>query len=245
VHALLIEDLDRVPYAAVEPREPYWLRLKAHVELFLKDAGISDFTVELHQSHVAPLIVDRAKKAAQVVLGSRGHGRVDETFMGSVSQLVARQAPCPVVVVRAAADASSSRIVVGVDGTRNSLGALDFACRRAELTGETVAAVYAWKMGDLPVDKHGNVPGRVSRELEDKRLLLAEAVAAVRAAHPDVTVEQELVPVEPGKALVDASFDASLVVTGSHGRGIVAGMVLGSVSYHVLHKAHCPVAVVR
>ena len=46
-------------------------------------------------------------------------------------------------------------------------------------------------------------------------------------------------------ALVHESPGAELLVVGSHGRGTVGGIVLGSVSRALLHRAHCPVAVVR
>ena len=45
--------------------------------------------------------------------------------------------------------------------------------------------------------------------------------------------------------LVERSVHAKLVVVGSHGRGGVAGLVLGSVGHAVLHRADCPVAIVR
>ena len=48
----------------------------------------------------------------------------------------------------------------------------------------------------------------------------------------------------PVQALLDAS-RADLVVVGSHGRGSVAGLFLGSVSQSVLHRSAAPVAVVR
>jgi nucleotide-binding universal stress UspA family protein len=166
-------------------------------------------------------------------------------FLGSVSQHAARHAPGPVVVVRHMPPADRRRIVVGIDGSGESSRALEFACRRAERTGEVVAAVHAWKVGRVDLDYHGELPHDIGEKQDAASLLLGEAVAGVREAHPDVVVEQEAIPVDARDLLVDASASASLVVTGSRGRGAFTGMLLGSVSHDVLQRAHCPVAVVR
>jgi len=49
----------------------------------------------------------------------------------------------------------------------------------------------------------------------------------------------------PVVLLVAASEHAQLLVVGSRGRGAFTGMLLGSVSYHCLQNAHCPVVVFR
>jgi nucleotide-binding universal stress UspA family protein len=46
-------------------------------------------------------------------------------------------------------------------------------------------------------------------------------------------------------ALVEASRQASVIVVGSRGLNAFTGMLLGSVSHEVLHRAQCPVVVVR
>jgi nucleotide-binding universal stress UspA family protein len=45
--------------------------------------------------------------------------------------------------------------------------------------------------------------------------------------------------------LIDESAGAQLLVVGSRGHAGLGGMLLGSVSQAVVHRARCPVAVVR
>jgi nucleotide-binding universal stress UspA family protein len=85
----------------------------------------------------------------------------------------------------------------------------------------------------------------MSTQLLDRERELATWTASVKAAHPDAPVSEEVVALPAGRALVDSSADASLVVVGTRGRNAFTGMVLGSTSHEVLHRAHCSVIVVR
>jgi nucleotide-binding universal stress UspA family protein len=49
----------------------------------------------------------------------------------------------------------------------------------------------------------------------------------------------------PAHALTDAAAEADLLVVGSHGRGELPGMHLGSVAGYCVHHAPCPVLVYR
>ena len=49
----------------------------------------------------------------------------------------------------------------------------------------------------------------------------------------------------PAQVLIDASDGADLLVVGSRGHGGFTEALLGSVSQHCVHHAHCPVVVIR
>ena len=206
----------------------------------------ADLDVELESrvGHVTGELLRASVSDDLLVVGSRGHGRAEDLLIGSVSQHLARHAPCPVVVVRPTHGTDARRIVVGVDGSATSSAALEQACRRAERTGETVVALHAWRTHAPSTDVWNSEP-RAQKGLAHRQVLLAESVAGMRVDHPDVVIEQEAVPVAPVPCLVDASRGASLLVVGSHGLGFFGGLLLGSVSQAVLQRAECPVAVVR
>jgi nucleotide-binding universal stress UspA family protein len=135
----------------------------------------------------------------------------------------------------------SGRIVVGVDGSSSSEEALHWAIRQARLTGRTVDAVISW---DIPAN-YGVGPildvdweGAATSTLKD-------AVAKVVDSPDADRVSQRVVKGHPAPVLLDAAADADLLVVGSRGRGGFKGMLLGSVSQHVVARAPCPVAVVR
>ncbi|MEU1960620.1 universal stress protein [Nocardia sp. NPDC019304] len=201
-------------------------------------------STELTVAPIIPDLIDRSRSARMLVVGSRGLGAFRRELLGSVSTAMTRHAHCPVAVVRStsATDAFSSGkpVLVGVDGTTNSVPAVELAFDEASRRKVGLIALHAWS------DSSGIdlVPGwDAVREREDA--LLAENLAGCGERYPDVAVRRVLVRDRPVRSLLDQSDEAQLLAVGSHGRGGFTGMLLGSTSAALLHSVECPIIVVR
>ncbi|MEU3920456.1 universal stress protein [Streptomyces sp. NPDC029004] len=135
-------------------------------------------------------------------------------------------------------------LVVGVDGSESSLKAVDWAVAEATRHGLALRLVYAslWERyeGQTPVSSLDRPTDEV---LADS--IVATAAQRARRRDPDVKVTTAVLPEEAATALLTEGHNAFAVVTGSRGRGELAGLLLGSVSLAVAAGASCPVIVVR
>ena len=138
-------------------------------------------------------------------------------------------------------------VVVGVDGSPESVMALHWAARYATATGARVRALLAWHYsaaaGEAPV---GVAPEAVRGQTEAQmNQTLDEAIAKAYVGQDPAGVEKGLAYGHPAQALIEASGEADLLVVGHRGHGAFTGMLLGSVSTHCTPHAVCPVVVVR
>ncbi len=169
--------------------------------------------------------------ATHLVVGSRGQGAVEEVLAASTSGALAREAPCPVILVPAEparwSDGSAdATIVCGVDGSDGSLAAARQAGELAQRLDARL--VLATVLEDV------DVPG-CDAVVED-----------LRAAAPGIRIEVERSSGRPTDQLLELARtrEARLLVVGSRGRGAVKAAVLGSVSGRLVQEADRPVMVV-
>jgi nucleotide-binding universal stress UspA family protein len=139
---------------------------------------------------------------------------------------------------------SGGRVVVGVDGSPESVEALRWARGQAQLTGASLQVVTAWH---VPVLLGYPSPGAYQLATVDweggARAAQDSAVAA--AGELPTGTERAVVQGHPAQALCEAAEGADLLVVGSRGHGGFTGMLLGSVSEHVTAHSPCAVVVVR
>jgi nucleotide-binding universal stress UspA family protein len=211
---------------------------------------VADLEVEEDVIVGAPIAVlaGESRTAQLLVVGDRGLNRLEGLLLGSVSVALATHAQCPVVVVRGAerepARAATLPVVVGIDGSPTSEAAVAFAFEAASARQVPLVAVHTW--WDLGLNPVMAVPMDDSAvAAEEAAALLSERLAGWAGKYPDVAVERVIERDLPAPVLIAQSARAQLLVVGSRGHGELTGLVLGSVSNAAVHRAGCPVAVVR
>lgn len=197
----------------------------------------------------AAAVVGFSEGARRVVVGAPTRGRLERILLGSVALPVVAHAHCPVVVVPAGTEGvPPRRIVVGVDGSEGSSRAVELALVTAQANGSQVTAVLGWNL-----EVHEGVvvtePGSARWVAVEQRHAdrVHEVVDPLAAAHPDVKVEVHVRHGAPARAVLEeaAEREADLVVVGSRGLGGFRGLLLGSVSRHVVQHAGRVVAIAR
>jgi nucleotide-binding universal stress UspA family protein len=138
-------------------------------------------------------------------------------------------------------------VIVGVDGSANSIAALKWAARYAQSTDCIVEALYVWS---YPITAIAPAPiGGAAAPADLMHQAAVEALAGfIAEAHlpDDVHVAQLVREGSASKVLIDHAKDteAEIIVVGARGHGGFAGLLLGSVANAVINHTPCPVAVV-
>ncbi|ORJ64765.1 universal stress protein [Mycobacterium simiae] len=190
-------------------------------------------------------LINMSEEAEMIVVGSSGRGLLARGLLGSVSSSVVRHARCPVAVIRDEdlPDPAHGPVLVGIDGSPVSELATAIAFDQASRRGVDLVALHAWTdiaLLELPAFDWEAVEADAQRSL-------AENLAGWQERYPDVTVRRLLARDLPAQQLIQQAktTEAQLVVVGSHGRGGLTGLILGSVSNTVLHAVKAPVIVAR
>jgi nucleotide-binding universal stress UspA family protein len=161
-----------------------------------------------------------AEDATFLIVGSSHRHGLGRRLLGGSAELIVDGAPCPVAVAPPGYHARHagvpSVVSVGYDGRPHSRPALHVAESLAQAARATLRVLTAGH--EVPEE----LPG----------VLL-----------PPARVERVRLDGDAGRAPVAETAAAGLLVLGSRGLGPVRRTLLGSVSAHVLTRAHCPVIV--
>jgi nucleotide-binding universal stress UspA family protein len=192
------------------------------------------------------VLVDLSAQAHLLVLGSRGRGAFRSMLLGSVGAAVSAHAECPVVVCRPDGHRAGRGVVVGADGTPESLPVIEFGYRQAALREQPLTVLHCFWDAVAAVAQYHQARGEPADapELADLQAMLAQSVAGFAETYPEVSVTLGLKHGLADEALTPRGDPWDLVVVGRHPMTSLARVVTGSISAAVVERAHAPVAVV-
>jgi nucleotide-binding universal stress UspA family protein len=194
-------------------------------------------------------------------MATHGRGNIGRLVFGSVTDKVVRGATTPVVAVRVVAGADDAAaptlntIVVALDGSTLSEGALPLAAALARGVGATLHLVrviepfwrstYASVAPEAVYLGEAQVAALEERAESDARAYLDQMASTLRSSGLRVVWETRFGrPAEELARGIETS-GADLVVMATHGRGGLSRWALGSVTSELLQRGIAPVMVVR
>jgi len=137
------------------------------------------------------------------------------------------------------------RILVPTDGSDGIEPVIEHALELARVHDATVHGLYVLDtatMSRMPMDTSWEAVSDMLREEAERALTQVEALAG-----DTVIVETEMTEGAPSRQIVDRARDADvdLIVMGTHGRGGLNRLLLGSVAERVIRSASVPVLTYR
>jgi nucleotide-binding universal stress UspA family protein len=196
-----------------------------------------------------------------IVAGTHGRTGMAHVLMGSVAEHVVRTSPCPVLTVRL----HERDFVHPKENTmialRRILVATDFgeASDAALLYGKALACAFGAALHVLHVTDNvymrnlggegyvGPLPGTLQRDIDEQARKRLRDLLIDNDAAPLPTVPALRTSTAPAQAIAEYAKDCGidLIVMGTHGRGAIGHLLMGSVAEKVVRIAPCPVLTVR
>jgi nucleotide-binding universal stress UspA family protein len=215
---------------------------KISIELHVEQAELIH---EAIQRHVSSGGVDL------LVMGSHGRSGFTRLLLGSVTERVIRQAPCPTLVVPTRAHdvvpegpIRFRTILCPVDFSDHSVRAVEFALNLAEETDAQLQLMHVVTLS--PAMKELDVSfEHVREQVETDRLRrLNDLIPAGASTY--CTIQTALRQGSAHREILNAAIEqpSDLIVMGAQGRSAIDTAVFGSNTARVMRAASCPVLVV-
>ncbi len=219
--------------------------LRAAEDIVRQDHPGLRVTVSMPEGPVADILARASTTAHMLVLGCRRSGAVHDLVVGSDTIRITRRSHAPVLLHRAPhteRDLSQDPVIVGVDQSDNSARAAELALEMARVFKTRLVVTRFWQ----PPIGVGSAVGVIDwQALEDSEsTALSEWVGRHLTDRAGVEVETACRMSNVAVGLRAMSAAAQMVVVGTRGRSVMAGLLLGSVSQNMIHHAECSVLVV-
>lgn len=202
----------------------------------IEEAGVKVTEAHLTEGRISNEVISLGEElgVGLLVVGSRGHGRIERILMGSHSEDIVHDAHLPVLVLRCVEDAwPPVRVVIGDDFSEEAKEAGELAASIARLFEADTLLVRAYPhiLEESSDPEAEESVWQSEKELEGR----ASRLEGILGHKPRV----EMAAGNPAEAILEAArvVGPTLVAVGSRGLGTVERMRLGSVSTKVVRAA--------
>jgi nucleotide-binding universal stress UspA family protein len=177
-----------------------------------------------------------------IVMGRRGHNRLEKVLVGSVTARVIGYSHKDVLVVPNDADIGWKKILLATDGSKFSEEATERAIGFARAYGGSLLIV---SVVDVPAEFYGEAP-----EAWDNLVTKAKGFVEKAKQHAEasgVKTEALVREAETWQAIINLADEqnADTIIMGSHGKTGLKRLLMGSVTEKVIGHSPCPVLVVK
>ncbi|POH57802.1 universal stress protein [Arthrobacter glacialis] len=194
----------------------------------------------------AQVLAELSARSSMVVVGTDRTADVYGEEFGTLNVQLAMIGRCPVAVIPEPGSSVRTGVVVGIDGSPESMAAAYFAAAEAAHTRQDLTVICVSHSPARWV--HPSADGSLENQQigTQGRMILETVVAAVRARHIHLTVfdrfEQHDVPAQ---VLIEAGKGAAMLVVGNRGRGATHHALVGSVTQQLLLDVPCPLVITQ
>ena len=150
-----------------------------------------------------------------------------------------------------ASDGDARPILSGYDGSTNAEIAVFWAAELAAASGRPLRLLTSYSlpaMVGVGMSAGYALPALNSQEVHEidlrHKTMMSELSLRVKSEFSDLVTETFIDQGSPASALLRAAGDSAAIVLGTRGVGAAQGLIMGSVSYAVAHRAKCPVVLV-
>jgi len=201
------------------------------------------------------LRIEKEGDVSVIVIGSHGKSDLEEMFMGSVSEKVARKCEKPILIIKREIDQEKgsnmyNRILFPTDFSDVSQKALAYIKQLKACGSKEVVVLHIIDQSGLyTLDRHAADAGVFERWEKREKEQAAQSLMGIEKELKECDFKvktlikigiplREILKTEEGE-------ETSIVVIGSHGKTNLEEIFLGSVSEKVLKRCKNPVLLVK
>ena len=218
---------------------------------------------EILEGKIEAALVEEIEKwgADLLVVGSHGRSQLSDLMMGSVSRQMMFASPCSIEIVKMPSMPTPplpegleepKNVLIPVDDSSYSRSVVEAIARNEWSKGAnflilTVVRSWVHFIPRLSSMLDGDIESVDRISVENAELTVSELLSILKKSGIPGSVRSRIEKGDPREVIlrVSAEWPADLIVIGSHGRGPVSSMFLGSVSESVAFHCSCPIQIIK